>query len=466
MAKTAIERYRAAAMSAGCPKDQVRNFLNAGAVLMPQQLKFAASARLCDVPGGPTKVGFGGARGGGKSYIMFVQIAADDCQRYDGLKCLLLRKVGRSLKEGFEDLMRQAARHIDYEYVPSQRTMMFKNDSRILLGHFKDEKDIDAYLGLEYDLIGLEEATTLSVSKVKAIRTCLRTSKSGWRPREYSTTNPGGIGHAHYKEVFIDPYLRGTETDTRFIPATVEDNPFLNDEYRQTLDSLTGWQKRAWRFGEWDIAAGQFFTTFRRDTHVIPWFQVPENWRVWCALDYGFTHYTVVYLLAEGDGCVYLLDEHAERKWLPSRHAEAIHAMLQRNNVSVARLSTFVAGADVFSKESRGETIADEYRKLGFTLVKADNSRISGAANLLSRLGDPEADVAPRLLVTNMCTGFINTLPLLQHDPHRPEDVLKWDTDDDGSGGDDWYDAARYGIQAASSKSATGVSVPGLWKRR
>ena len=31
-----------------------------------------------------------------------------------------------------------------------------------------------------------------------------------------------------------------------------------------------------------------------------------------------------------------------------------------------------------------------------------------------------------------------------QHDPTRPEDVLKVDSDDDGSGGDDAADALRY----------------------
>jgi hypothetical protein len=42
----------------------------------------------------------------------------------------------------------------------------------------------------------------------------------------------------------------------------------------------------------------------------------------------------------------------------------------------------------------------------------------------------------------------LDCLPALEHDPHRPEDVLKWDTDDDGNGGDDPYDALRYGLLA------------------
>ena len=37
----------------------------------------------------------------------------------------------------------------------------------------------------------------------------------------------------------------------------------------------------------------------------------------------------------------------------------------------------------------------------------------------------------------------LQCLPALQHDPNRPEDVLKVDADEDGVGGDDTADALR-----------------------
>jgi hypothetical protein len=42
------------------------------------------------------------------------------------------------------------------------------------------------------------------------------------------------------------------------------------------------------------------------------------------------------------------------------------------------------------------------------------------------------------------CGRLIETLPGLQHDPNRPEDVLKVDADEEGVGGDDAADALRY----------------------
>ena len=237
--------------------------------------------------------------------------------------------------------------------------LTFRNGSRIIAGHFQAEKDIDAYLGLEYDVIGIEEATTLSSRKHTDISTCCRSSKvladgHHWRPRIYSTSNPGGIGPAWYRAKFVVPFLERREVETRFVPARVKDNAFNNPEYQRVLESLTGWQKRAWLDGDWDIAAGQFFTTFRREVHAIAEFDETRAREWFAALDYGFTHYTVVLL-----GCT-------------------------------------------------------------------------------------DGDGKPTMFIHRRCGRLLETLPSLQHDPNRPEDVLKVDADEDGVGGDDAADALRY----------------------
>jgi len=383
---------------AGCPADLMGNLVRAGVVLQPRQLAASAAARLCDRAGGPTAIGYGGARGGGKSHWLLAQMGADDCQRAPGLKCLLLRKVGKANTEHFEDLRRRVFSGLRHEFSGYRGMLTFANGSRIVAGHFQAEKDIDAYLGLEYDVIGIEEATTLSSRKHSDISTCCRTSKANWRPRIYSTTNPGGVGHAWYRARFIVPFREGKETETRFIPARVDDNRFNNPEYRRILEGLAGWQKAAWLNGEWDIAAGQFFTMFRRDVHVVEQFDDGRGVEWFCALDYGFTHYTVVLLgCLDGGGNLFVVDEHAARKWLPDRHAAAVKAMLARHGQAVDRLRRFVAGADVFSRQSDGSTVASQYARLGITLRPANMERIGGWAEVLQRLGDVEAGVAPRL---------------------------------------------------------------------
>lgn len=446
---TALDRYLDAGRLAGCPADQMQNLVRAGAVLQPRQLEASAAARQCDRAGGPTRVGYGGARGGGKSHWAAVQVGADDCQRQPELKVLFLRKVLKYARESFNDLRRAAYRNLPHKYNENSGRVEFPNGSQIVLGHYKNESDIDNYLGLQYDVIAIEEANTLTAKKKRDIYTCLRTSKPNWRPRGYETTNPGGVGHADFKRQFIEPWRRQQQTETRFIGATVDDNRFVNKEYKGELEKLTGWQLRAWRYGDWDIAAGQYFSNFMRDVHVVRPFRIPDNWPAWIALDYGFTHYTAAYVFAkDGDGNIYCIGEHAERQWVVKRHAEAIKQMAWRALGNWERVGFAIAGADIFGKRGAERTIAEQYADEGIVFDRANNDRISGATTILNDFGDIERGIRPKLFIFDTCPRLMECVPAMQHDPQRPEDVLKVDTDDDGNGGDDFYDAFRYGRMA------------------
>ncbi|MEO6809724.1 MAG: phage terminase large subunit [Isosphaeraceae bacterium] len=448
------DRFAEAVRAAGNPRDQIERLLRAGIVLQPRQLMACAAARLCDHDGGPTEIGFGGARGGGKSHCA-IALATDDCLRYPGLKVLLLRKVGKANRENFEDLRIKVLPGVSTSYLKSEGKLVYNdardagNPSYIKVGHFQNPSDIDAYLGLEYDAIIVEEATTLTSSKVKDVLTCLRTSKPGWRPRAYFTTNPGNVGHAWFKARFITPWRAGKETDTRFIQSTVADNSFVNKEYRKQLEGLTGWKLKAWLFGDWDIAAGQYFTTWRHATHVWPEIEAQVHWRYWVALDYGFAHYTAAYLFGmDGDGTVYVLDEHAERQWLVPDHARAILAMVARHGLGDHQIEAWLAGGDVFNRGRDGRAVADDYNAAGIPLQRANNNRRDGAAEVLRRLGDVDRDppIPPTLFIAERCKRLIECIPSLMHDDRTGyEDVKKVDCDEDGFGGDDYYDAFRYG---------------------
>jgi phage terminase large subunit len=77
-------------------------------------------------------------------------------------------------------------------------------------------------------------------------------------------------------------------------------------------------------------------------------------------------------------------------------------------------------------------------------------NRINGAAEYLKRMGSAEQSLPARMFYSPRCARLIECIPSLEHDPHRPEDVLKQDTDDDGNGGDDFYDGSRYGVMVAA----------------
>ena len=435
----------------------------AGYVPQPMQLRVHAAARSCDLPDGPTQIGVGGARGPGKSHSVFAQAAIDDCQRFSNLKVLYLRKIQKNAKEQFEDLRRLVLSHVKHEF--TNGVLHFtETGSRMFLGHFRNESDIDQYLGIEYDLIVIEELTTLSKTKYQALLDSNRSSKPGFRPRIYATFNPGGIGHAWVKALFITPWRDKQETETRFVFGTVEDNVFNNPEYRKNLEKNTGWRLRAYRFGDWDIAAGQYFSTWHHGSIVNENVRIMPGAPVWCSLDYGFQHPTVVHLFSKFDGKIQVIDEYWRQKKLVAENAAGIKAMLERHGLLVTSLREFVAGHDVFATRGNAseKTIAKEYEDEGIKLSRANIDRINGAGRLLKLLGDPLAEkpIQPQIEISDRCVRLIECLPQMQHDPHRPEDVLKTDVDEDGNGGDDPYDSARYGVMTKELKVIKPVSMP------
>jgi phage terminase large subunit len=266
----------------------------------------------------------------------------------------------------------------------------------------------------------------------------------------YSTTNPGGVGHGWFKATFIVPARKGLRGDTRFVFGTVEDNVFNDADYKKKLEENTGWRLQAYRYGDWDIAAGQFFSTWSYQAIVKKDLKVMPGADCWCALDYGFQHPTVCYLISEYDGKKRVIDEHWRRHALVPEHVADIKGMLARHGLSIEQLKTFVAGEDIFAFRgtASGKTIADEYRELGIPVTRANMDRVNGAAMILKLLGcvDPDRYIEPQIEISERCEHLIECLPAMQHDPHRPEDVLKIDIDEDGNGGDDPYDALRYGV--------------------
>jgi phage terminase large subunit len=451
-AVTSFDRFATAAHAAGMPLDQVRNFARRGYIPHARQCVLHGRARAADRPGAPDEIAYGGARGGGKSHAVFAQAALDDCQREPGLRVLYVRKIQRGARQQLDQLRRDVLAHCDHSLNRNEGVLTLPTeagvDSVIVVGGFRDERDIDNYLGLQYDAIVLEEATALTRIKYQALLDSLRSSLPGWRPRVYNTTNPGGVGHQWYASTFAPSNDEARQDTAVFIPATVDDNPHVDAGYVRRLERNTGWRLAAYRYGDWSVLAGAFFTTWRERTHVVGDVEIAPGWPVWGALDYGFNHWNVFYLLTRSrDGLIYVVDEVARRKQLVETNADDIVYMLARHGLQPHQLRVIPAGSDVFARHGLSETtIADRYAARGLRLSPAVTDRISGAARVMSLLGDERQP--PRVRISRRCRRLIECLPALQHDPRRPDDVLKIDADDDGNGGDDPYDAFRYGVMS------------------
>lgn len=161
---------------AGCPQEQVKRFIEIGHIPFPWQWEFHAAAREADHADGPVDIGAGGARGPGKSHAVLAQAALDDCQRVANLKILFIRQTGVAAQESFDDLVLKVL-YGRIAYKKTSNVLKLGDGCRILMGGFKDENDIDKYIGIEYDIIIVEEINQLTEEKYTKLRGSLRTSK-------------------------------------------------------------------------------------------------------------------------------------------------------------------------------------------------------------------------------------------------------------------------------------------------
>lgn len=467
--EVAKQRCIATAVSVGCPRDQVEHMLNAGYIPYPWQWRFHAAARAADIDGGPVDIGLGGARGPGKSHAVLSQVALDDCQRVDALKVLFLRQTGSAAQESFDDLIDKAVRG-RVEFHKTKNSLRFPNRSRILLGGFKDEDDIDKYIGIEYDIIIVEELTQLTQEKYDKLRGSLRTSKPNWRPRMYTSFNPGGVGHAWVRERYVLPHRKHVEKEYRFIPSTYKSNPALNAGYIDYLEGLQGDLGKAWREGEWDLFAGQYFSEWRYELHVVEPFVIPLTWFRFRAIDpSGRDGITSCHWYAlDPQGRVYAYREYYYGIGVPDsagvrifqgrdydEHAQSIDK-LSRDKEGVSEDYRYtVIDTAAFAKAGFSETAAEIFERNGVTgLIAAAKERVIGWNAVHTYLRAPQdLSTKPKLQIFSTCVNMIRTIPLLQHDARHPEDV---DTD----GEDHAADELRYFLRTLRDAKAPEPETP------
>ena len=420
------------------PPDQLKGFLTYKYIPLKWSLAFHAAARECDLLGGPVDIGVGGARGPGKSHSTFAQVALDDCQRFAGLKVLFLRQTGKAADESMEALVDKVLKgRIRYQYNTTRGIVKFPNGSKIILGGFENENDIDKYVGIEYDIIVIEERNQLSGEKILKLQGSLRSTKKGWRARMYSSFNPGNIGHVDIKKTFVDPHNKSIMGKTRFFPSTYKDNPFLQPEYIQYLEDLPGALGKAWREGNFDTFEGQYFEEWDSSKHVTKPFPIPTHWKRYRAYDHGRTAPAVCQWCAvDYDGRVIVYRELYVKGMNIDQIAPKIKELSEGEEYEYS-----VADPSIFAKMGYvdaygGQTIAETFTRYGIMFIPASNRRVDGW-NLMHQYLYWDEQKEPKLVYFSTCFDSIRTIPSLIHDEIRPEDL-------DSSGEDHCSDATRY----------------------
>lgn len=375
---------------------------------------------------------FGGAAGGGKSYGQLI----------DGLLYALKYPKSKQIifRSTFADLEKSLIRtSMDLyplsiaDYNSSKHTWKFKNGSIVDFGYIQYEKDVYQYQSAEYDVIRFDELThftefmyTYMISRCRGANPYPKCIKS--------STNPGGVGHNWVKERFIDigaPNVIHTckletgETTTRiFIPSLVQDNKFMltyDPDYIKRLDALPEKERRALKYGDWDIFDGQFFTEFKRDIHVIEPFEIPKDWYIYFVMDYGLDKLAGYWIAVDYNNNAYVFREVYESNLLVSQARDKIKEMTDEP------IYLYLAPPDLWNRHKEtGKSTADIFEEGDITLYKTNNDRIQGWLQMkewLKPYKDEQGCMTARLKIFNTCKNLIRCLPQVQHDEKRVGDI-------------------------------------------
>lgn len=400
-------------------------------------------------------VGYGGARGGGKSWAVRDK-AKRLCLRFKGIKVLIVRRTYPELVNNHINQLRDELNGIA-KYNKSEKIFTFPNGSTIKFGYCNNDNDLDQYQGAEYDVIFLDEATQLQEMWIKKITACVR-GVNDFPKRIYYTCNPGGASHGYIKRLFIDKQYESGEVpgDYEFIQALVTDNKALMEsqpDYIKQLEALPPKLREAWLYGRWDIFEGQFFEDFRttpdidlcakagitveealeqrRFTHVIEPFQPPRGWNIMRSYDFGYNkpfslgywavdYDGVLYRIMEMYGCTQTPDEGV--KWSPDEQFKRI-VELERTHpwLKGRKIVDSVADPAIWDA-SRGESIAETAARYGIYFSPGDNERIPGWMQVHYRMQFDENGY-PRMYFFSNCKAAIRTIPLMMYSETKPEDI-------------------------------------------
>lgn len=442
---------------------------------------------------------YGGARGGGKTDGVLGDWASHADQYGKDAIGLMVRRERTQLIETIER-SKALFGPIGAQFHEQDKLWRFTNGARLRFAYLERDADADAYQGHSYSRIYIEEIGTFpSATPVLKLMATLR-SGAGVPVGFRATGNPGGPGHQWVKARYIDPAPLGWrvqtqsfknpwtgETVTRdrvFIPSKLQDNKFLGNDYVANLQ-MTGSEQlvRAWLEGDWSVIEGAFFPEFSEGKHVVAPFAIPQSWLRFRAADWGSARPFSIgwWAVASDDFTCGMVPNPHDRGIGASGNSTPIPLRSQRRIIPRGALIQYRewygatspnvglkmpaedVGSGIVARETTGEleekiaysvldpaafasdggpSIAERFASRKVFFHRADNSRVShrgalgGWDQVRARLIG-NGDGQPMIFFLSTCRDIIRTLPALQHDLNRPEDV-------DTEGEDHAPDSARY----------------------
>lgn len=442
----------------------------------------------CPLP----EIFFGGARGGGKTDGVLGKWALKEKRYGRNFNARMFRKTTVSSEDAIER-SKEIYGPLGGKFHEQAKLWRMPNGGRIGFAYLDSVDDADGQQGKNLTDVWVEEAGQYpSPAPIDRLFGALR-SAHGVPVQMVVTANPGGAGQHWLRARYeLHPFPRGPRMLTRtlpdgslhrvaVIPSRIGDNRILmrrDPGYVGRLHLVGGAELvRAWLEGDWTAIEGAFFDCWRENRNVIDPFTIPADWLRFRSADWGSASpFSVGWWAVVGDD--YRIAERSTVSGEPSARyegllprgalvryrewygasapnvglkltAEKVGEGIAEREANDPKLSFGVLDPSAF-KEDGGPSIGERInnvlfarRMIGFH--GADNTRISkrGAMGGWDQMRDRVIGTkqGPMLVMFSTCTDSIRTVPVLQHDPNRAEDL---DTNSEDHAADD----CRYGCMS------------------
>lgn len=366
---------------------------------------------------------YGGAKGGGKSWAI-VRKAALGAYQYPGIKIIMVRREYEQMENPIIQPMLKILAPGTFNYNKTEHLLTFTNGSQIKFGNMPDYTAATEgkYQGQSHDWLFIDEATQFTEQEFRGLCSIVR-GDSKIPKRVYLTCNPGGVGHFWVKRLFVDRQFKPKENpkDYVFIPATVDDNKDINQDYIDQLELLPEDIYEAHRFGNWNVLSGVYFSEFQDGVHTCKPFPLKQNWQKYRAMDYGLDMFFCIWVAVDETGRCYVYREFAKNDMIVSEAAQKQLELTRPDE----RIDYTIAPPDMWSRNNEtGKTRAALFMENGVGMYKADNNRIQGWA-ALKELLKIRPDGKPGLIIFDTCSSLIECVKCIQHDKQKPDDVSK-----------------------------------------
>lgn len=418
----------------------------------------------CPIP----EVFYGGARGGGKTDSVLGKYGIK-AERYGaGFNAIFFRRELPMLDDAIER-SHEIYTPLGAKWQDQKKTWRWPNGGRVRFRPLERTADAEKYQGQNISDACVEEAGQYpDPAPIDRLNGVLRSAK-GVPTQLLMTGNPGGPGQQWIKTRYIDPCPSGMRVQTRklpngkehkfvFIPSRLQNNQMLmqaDPEYINRL-YLVGSEElvRAWLEGDWNAIEGAYFDCWSQKIVIKP-VGLPDHWLRFRSFDWGSAApFSVGWWAVASEDFVHpggIIQKDAMvryREWygksdvnkgLKLTAEEVAEGIRDRTQESIAYS---VADPAIFAEDG-GPSIAERMGAAEIYWTPADNKRVArngaigGWDQLRQRMKG--MDDRPMIYTFDTCVDSIRTIPMLQHDPVKPEDL---DTSAEDHAADEWRYAA------------------------